>query len=118
MSRRRISHNAIARVERYFKGIATKAEPAVFGICNMQREVIKRVDIDGNETDAEPTVLIPAKLERLIYPKRLKIVYGGRGSAKTRTVVSMLTAQASARRERVLCLREIQNQSKNRAIRN
>lgn len=109
MSRRRISHNAIARVERYFKGIATKAEPAVFGICNMQREVIKRVDIDGNETDAEPTVLIPAKLERLIYPKRLKIVYGGRGSAKTRTVVSILTAQASARRERVLCLREIQN---------
>jgi len=108
MSRRRISHAAIARVERYFKGIATKAEPAVFGICNMQREVIKRVDVDGNETDAAPTVLIPAKLERLIYPKRLKIVYGGRGSAKTRTVVSIQTAQASARRERVLCLREIQ----------
>ncbi|WP_240202705.1 PBSX family phage terminase large subunit [Burkholderia sp. LMG 13014] len=39
----------------------------------------------------------------------MKIVYGGRGSAKTRTVVSILTAQASARRERVLCLREIQN---------
>jgi phage terminase large subunit len=109
MSRRRISHTAIARVERYFKGIATRAEPAVFGICNMQREVIRCIDIDGNPTDATPTVLIPAKLERLIYPKRLKIVYGGRGSAKTRTVVSILTAQASARRERVLCLREIQN---------
>ncbi|CAG4887920.1 PBSX family phage terminase large subunit [Paraburkholderia saeva] len=109
MSRRRISYAAVARVERYFKGIATKAEPAVFGICNMAREVIKRVTIDGHETDAEPTVLIPATLERLIYPKRLKIVYGGRGSAKTRTVVSILTAQASARRERVLCLREIQN---------
>lgn len=108
MSRRRISRGAITRVERYFKGISTKEEPAVFGICNLQREVVKRVDIDGNETDAEPTVLIPAKLERLIYPKRLKIVYGGRGSAKTRTVVSILTAQASARRERVLCLREIQ----------
>jgi phage terminase large subunit len=109
MSRRRISHARIAQVEKYYKGIATKAEPAVFGICNMQREVIKRVDIDGNETDAAPTVLIPAKLERLIYPKRLKIVYGGRGSAKTRSVVSILTARASARRERVLCLREIQN---------
>jgi phage terminase large subunit len=109
MSRRRISHAAIARVERYFKGIATKAEPAVFGICNMRREVIRRVDINGQPTDAEPTVLIPEKLERLIYPKRLKVVYGGRGSAKTRTVVSILTAKASARRERVLCLREIQN---------
>lgn len=109
MSRRRISYSAIARVEQYFKGIANKAAPAVFGICNMQREVIRRIDIDGNPTDAEPTVLIPEKLERLIYPKRLKIVYGGRGSAKTRTVVSILTAEASARRERVLCLREIQN---------
>lgn len=109
MSRRRISYAAIARVEQLFKGITTKAAPAVFGICNMQREVIRRVDVDGHETDAEPTVFIPAKLERLIYPKRLKIVYGGRGSAKTRTIVSILTAQASARRERVLCLREIQN---------
>ncbi|WP_227242421.1 PBSX family phage terminase large subunit [Paraburkholderia caribensis] len=109
MSRRRISYAAVARVEQLFKGITTKAEPAVFGICNMQREVIRRIDIDGNETLAAPTVLIPAKLERLIYPKRLKIIYGGRGSAKTRTVVSVLTAQASARRERVLCLREIQN---------
>ncbi len=81
MSRRRISHAAIARVESYFKGIATKAKPAVFGICNMQREVIRCVDIDGKPTDAEPTVLIPEKLERLIYPKRLKIVKGGRGSA-------------------------------------
>ncbi|ACR29209.1 PBSX family phage terminase large subunit [Burkholderia glumae] len=109
MSRRRISRGAIDRVERYFKGIATKAEPAVFGICNMQREVIKRVDVAGRETDAEPTVLIPQKLERLIYPKRLKIVWGGRGSAKTRTIVSILTAQASTQRERILCLREVQN---------
>ncbi|AMM14232.1 terminase [Burkholderia sp. PAMC 28687] len=108
MSRRRISHAAIARVESYFKGIATKAKPAVFGICDMQREVIRCVDVDGNPTDAEPTVFIPAKLERLIPHKRLKIIYGGRGSAKTRTVVSIMTAQASARRERVLCLREIQ----------
>ncbi|CAM2143772.1 phage terminase large subunit [Pararobbsia alpina] len=109
MSRRRISNAAISRVEAYFRGITTKAEPAVFGICNMQREVIRCVDIDGNPTDATPTVLIPAKLERLIYPKRKKIVYGGRGSAKTRTVVSILTARASAQRERALCLREIQN---------
>ncbi len=109
MSRRRISYGRIAQVEKYYKGIATKAAPAVFGICNMQREVIRCVDVDGNPTDAEPTVFIPAKLERLIPHKRLKIVYGGRGSAKTRSVVAILTAQASARRERILCLREVQN---------
>lgn len=109
MSRRRISHAAVSRVEAYFRGISTKAEPAVFGICNMQREVVRCLDINGEPTDAEPTVFLPEKLERLIYPKRLKIVKGGRGSAKTRSVVSILTARASARRERVLCLREIQN---------
>lgn len=108
MSRRRISHTAISRVEAYFKGISTKAKPAVFGICNMQREVIRCRAVGGELSDAEPTVLIPEKLERLIFPKRLKIVYGGRGSAKTRTVTSILTAEASAQRERVLCLREIQ----------
>jgi len=109
MSRRRISHAAISRVEAYFKGIATKAAPAVFGICNMQREVIRCRAVGGELIEAEPTVLIPEKLERLIFPKRMKIVYGGRGSAKTRTVTSILTAEASARRERVLCLREVQN---------
>lgn len=109
MSRRRLSHAAITRVESYFSGVATEERPAVFGIVDMDRNVIKRLTVDGEETDAEPTVFIAEKLERLIYPKRYKIVYGGRGSMKTRTVVSILTAKAQTRRRRVLCLREIQN---------
>lgn len=108
MSRRRLSHASISRVERYFSGVATEDRPTVFGIVDMQRNVIKRLTIDGEETNAEPTVFIAQKLERLIYPKRYKIVYGGRGSMKTRTVVSILTGRAQARKERVLCLREIQ----------
>ncbi|MCW3581729.1 PBSX family phage terminase large subunit [Burkholderia cenocepacia] len=108
MSRRRLSHAAITRVESYFSGVATDERPAVFGIVDMDRNVIKRLTVDGEETDAEPTVLIAQKLERLIYPKRWKIVLGGRGSMKTRTIVSILTARSQARRERALCLREIQ----------
>jgi hypothetical protein len=34
MSRRRISHAAIARVESYFKGIATKAKPKFRPFCS------------------------------------------------------------------------------------
>ncbi|GMG89654.1 terminase [Cupriavidus sp. TKC] len=109
MSRRRLSHAAISRVENYFSGVATEERPAVFGIVDMAGDIIKRVTVDGQETDAEPTVLIAQKLERLIYPKRYKIVYGGRGSMKTRTIVSILTAKSQAARRRVLCLREIQN---------
>ena len=109
MSRRRLSHASISRVERYFSGVSTDERPAVFGIVDMAGAVIKRLTVDGQETDAEPTVLIAQKLERLIYPKRYKIVYGGRGSMKTRTIVSILTARSQAARRRVLCLREIQN---------
>ena len=109
MSRRRLSHASISRVERYFSGVSTDERTAVFGIVDMAGAVIKRLTVDGQETDAEPTVLIAQKLERLIYPKRYKIVYGGRGSMKTRTIVSILTARSQAARRRVLCLREIQN---------
>lgn len=106
---RRASRATLARIESLFTGVATEDRPAVFGIVDMNRNVIKRLTVDGIETDAEPTVLIAQKLERLIYPKRWKIVLGGRGSMKTRTIVSILTARAQARRRRVLCLREIQN---------
>ncbi|WP_176048161.1 PBSX family phage terminase large subunit [Burkholderia sp. BCC1644] len=109
MSRRRLSHAAITRVESYFSGVATEDRPAVFGIVDMDRNVIKRLTVDGEETDAEPTVLIAEKLAPLLKKKRRKIVIGGRGSMKTRTVVSILAARAQARREHNLCLREIQN---------
>lgn len=109
MSRRRLSHAAITRVESYFSGVATDERPAVFGIVDMDRNVIKRLTVDGEETDAEPTVLIAEKLAPLLKKKRRKIVIGGRGSMKTRTVVSILAARAQARREHNLCLREIQN---------
>jgi phage terminase large subunit len=51
---------------------------------------------------------IPDKLEPLLQPKRYKIIYGGRGSAKSWTVARILLALGATRCLRVLCCREIQ----------
>lgn len=58
--------------------------------------------------DMEPELSIPKKLESILAPKRYKILYGGRGSAKTRTVVSLLIEKSRVKFERILCCREIQ----------
>lgn len=84
----------------------------VFGICNMDKEVIRCWRLTSNgpiAVDDEAEILIPERLEKLLFPKRRKIVYGGRGSAKTRTVTSILTERARVFPERVVCFREIQD---------
>lgn len=84
----------------------------VFGVCNMERKVLRcwRLSAKGTiATDDEPEILIPERLEKLLFPKRRKIVYGGRGSAKTRTIISILTERARVFAERIACFREIQD---------
>lgn len=106
----KLQPSRIAALEGLIAAPEQAAVGHVFGVCDMDGHPFRclRYTEQGiEETDLPPTILIPAKLERLLYPKRLKIVYGGRGSAKTRTIVSILTERARARFERVLCLREI-----------
>jgi phage terminase large subunit len=52
---------------------------------------------------------LPPKLEFLIYPKRFKIAFGGRGGAKTVTFAKVLLAKGMQSKIRVLCLREFQS---------
>lgn len=107
---KRLSDARLALLEDRINGAVTGKSSAVFGICNMDKVVIKKIMVSANgvvETDDEPTILIPERLEKLLYPKRTKIVFGGRGSAKTRTVVSILTEFARFTTERVACFREI-----------
>lgn len=52
-------------------------------------------------------VQIPEKLLPLLQPKRFKIVYGGRGSAKSHTVAQLLLVRADKEKIRVLCVREV-----------
>lgn len=51
----------------------------------------------------------PAKLQPLFKPKRYKVLFGGRGSAKSWSVARALLILGTQRPIRILCVREIQN---------
>lgn len=53
-------------------------------------------------------VQIPEKLLPLLQPRRFKIVYGGRGSAKSHTVAQLLLIRGDKEKLRILCVREVQ----------
>ena len=107
---RRISLKVIQELEEKYRAAKSENVSAVFGICNMDREVIRAWKIVAGipeATDDPASILIPERLEKLLFPKRRKIIYGGRGSAKTRTIASWLTEMARHQTERILCLREV-----------
>lgn len=62
--------------------------------------------------DAQAVVKVnlqfPEKLAGFMQPRRLKVAYGGRGGAKSRTVAGMLVALGALRPLRILCARETQ----------
>lgn len=51
---------------------------------------------------------IPEKLLPILEPHRFKIMYGGRGGAKSHTVAQVLAALGTQKSYRILCAREIQ----------
>ena len=57
---------------------------------------------------ARVRVEFPAKLRGLWQPKRFKVMYGGRGGAKSWSVAMALLVMGSNRPLRILCAREIQ----------
>ena len=54
-------------------------------------------------------IKVPEKLEFLLYPKRFKIAFGGRGGAKTVTFSKVLASLAMQKKLRILCIREFMN---------
>lgn len=52
-------------------------------------------------------VQLPESLQFLFLPKRYKVLYGGRGAAKSWTIARTLIAKAFSQRIRVVCGREI-----------
>ena len=50
----------------------------------------------------------PAKLRFLFEPHRYKIIYGGRGGAKSWGIARALLIRMAERQTRVLCAREVQ----------
>lgn len=120
MARKRLSSIAIEKLEQAVGNSTAKPESAVFGIVDKlladgTPNVIKRLKMTAtgvSETNEEPTILIPERMELLLYPRRFKVFYGGRGSGKTANVVSYLIEKARFRNSRVGCFREIQNSIK------
>ena len=58
-----------------------------------------------NEVNAE----FPEKLQFLFQPSRYKVLYGGRGGAKSHSVAKALLIQAATTPLRILCAREFQS---------
>lgn len=52
---------------------------------------------------------VPKKLSSLLQPKKIKIVYGGRGSGKSMTVAGILLVRVASEAIRVGCMREMMN---------
>lgn len=54
------------------------------------------------------TIQFPDKLECLFRPSRYKVLYGGRGGAKSWGIARALLIQGSTAKHKILCAREIQ----------
>jgi phage terminase large subunit len=63
-------------------------------------------------TEVEVRADFPVKLEPLFRPKRYKVLYGGRGGAKSWGIARALLILAAERKLRVLCTREVQKSIK------
>ena len=57
-------------------------------------------------------VEVPRKLKPLLYPRRYKGAYGGRGGAKSHFFAEQIILRCYTRQTRVVCIREVQNSIK------
>lgn len=57
-------------------------------------------------------VEVPRKLKPLLYPKRYKGAYGGRGGAKSHFFAEQVILRAYMKPTRIVCIREVQNSIK------
>ena len=83
------------------------------GIVHPDGYLIRTIKKIGNsyvEVDDEPKVYIAEKLEPVFTrPKRLTVIYGGRGSTKSLCAGGLVSVQIHDERRNALCLREYQS---------
>jgi len=113
-SRDNLEQKAAAILElRHRKALAASKEMTVYGIVCPNDGLLRCwQDINGTYqiVDKEPTVSVPAKLERaIIIPKPIKVIDGGRGSGKSENVSAILTARVKDYGRKIGCFREFQN---------
>jgi len=98
MAKINLSHKRLEDLERRARARTGKFEPAIFGICNLDGNVIKCMCYGGEIVERyqekgpiKIDTFIPEKLEKMLLPRREKHIYGGRGSTKTRTAAAIYT---------------------------
>ena len=96
MARKRLSAPAIEKLEEIIgDGVIDAPESAVFGVVNTDKQIVRKLKMtqsgvdDVSDSDISVDHLIPEKLEKLLYPKRNKVVFGGRGCLAIGTMVRM-----------------------------
>jgi phage terminase large subunit len=95
---------------------ARQAAKTAVGIVHPDGTVLRSIKRDGNawyEVDDEPRIWIPEKLEPLLLrPKRLNVIVGGRGSAKSISVGDLILREMHDDSTNWMCLREYQSSTK------
>jgi len=86
-------------------------------VSPVTKKLVKAVkcEVGGKwvETDEEPEVYIPEKLEPLVTrPKRINVIYGGRGSGKSLSVGDIKVVDVRDNLAKTFCLREYQSSIK------
>lgn len=109
----RVSRQFVKDAKAQVVGLESKGDRAVFGIVSADGELVKCLYDGGKDAgDKKPDIFLPQKMERILSPKDIKVIYGGRGSGKTRGVSGVITERIRYDGRRVLCMREIQRSIK------
>lgn len=106
---RKLTPKLINELKLRADAVTGEIKPAVFGIVNMNKEVVRKVHygLTPAPEDSEPDVLIPERVERILCPEYdLIVLKGGRGSAKTRSFAAVMTELIRREGKRCVALRE------------
>ncbi len=69
----------------------------------------KKASKGAVKAPAPPELQFPAKLQCLFVPARYKVLYGGRGGAKSWGIARALVLIAASSKKTIVCAREVQN---------
>jgi len=110
-SRKLLEVQAQAAMEMHRRALLDKT---VYSIVSADKTILRTIQRDQwnkfvEVTGKTPTVQVPEKLEPVLTrPKKYIIIYGGRGGAKSITVIDILAAETKDDHSKTMCFREIQ----------